>query len=81
MYSSILGTLRVATLEGQTVTLVLETLRSDQTLDLGGLGVWLLALTLGLNLTTDNKLADLKIGQNFVSKRENTLTLWPTGSG
>jgi len=41
------------------VTLVLETLGSNQTLDLGGLGVRLLALVLGLNLATDDKLADL----------------------
>lgn len=62
-YSSILGALRVAALECDTVALVLETLRGDQTLDLWRLGVWLLALTLWLNLTTDDELADL----NFTS--------------
>jgi hypothetical protein len=41
------------------VTLVLETLRGDQSLDLGSLGVWLLALTLWLDFTTNDKLADL----------------------
>lgn len=41
------------------MALVLETLGSDKTLDLGGLGVWLLALALWLNLTADNELADL----------------------
>jgi hypothetical protein len=41
------------------MTLVLEALGSNQTLDLGGLGVWLLALTLWLDFTTDDKLADL----------------------
>jgi len=41
------------------VALVLETLRSDQTLDLGGLGVGLCALLLGLNLTADDELANL----------------------
>jgi hypothetical protein len=41
------------------VALVLETLRSDQALDAGSLGVRLLALTLGLDLATDNVLADL----------------------
>lgn len=38
---------------------MLETLGSDQPLDLGGLGVRLLALTLGLDLTSDDVLADL----------------------
>jgi hypothetical protein len=41
------------------VTLVLETLRSNKTLDLGGLGVRLCALLLGLNLTADDELANL----------------------
>ena len=43
------------------MALVLQTLRSDQTLDLGSLGVGLLALALGLHLTTDDKLADLNL--------------------
>jgi len=59
LVSSILGALRVAALECDAVALVLQTLRSNQTLDLWCLGVWLLALTLWLNLTTDNELADL----------------------
>lgn len=58
-YGSILGGLGGTALEGHAVTLVLEALGSDQTLDLGGLGVWLLALTLWLHLTTDDELADL----------------------
>lgn len=66
-YGGILGLLSVAALQCNAVALVLETLGSDETLDLGGLGVWLLALTLGLNLTTDNKLANLN-RQHFVSK-------------
>jgi hypothetical protein len=41
------------------MALVLETLRSDQTLDLGGLGVRLRALLLGLDLAADNELANL----------------------
>jgi hypothetical protein len=41
------------------VALVLQALGSNQALDLGSLGVWLLALTLGLDLTADDKLADL----------------------
>ena len=60
-YGLVLDLLGLAPLEGSAVALVLETLRSDQTLDLGGLGVGLLALTLGLNLATDNVLADLSI--------------------
>jgi len=58
---SILGLLSIATLQGHTVTLVLQTLRSNETLDLGGLGVWLLSFTLWLNLTTDNELANIII--------------------
>jgi hypothetical protein len=42
------------------VALVLQTLGSNQALDLRGLGVWLLALTLWLDFTADNELADLK---------------------
>jgi hypothetical protein len=41
------------------MALVLDALRSDQTLDLGGLGIWLLALSLWLNLSSDNELTDL----------------------
>lgn len=59
-YGSILGLLRVAALESQTVALVLEALGGDEALDLGGLGVWLLALALGLDFTTDDELADLE---------------------
>jgi len=58
---SILGLLGVAALQCDAVTLVLETLRSNKTLDLGSLGIWLLALALRLNLTTDNELADIVI--------------------
>lgn len=42
------------------MALVLEALRSNKTLDLGSLGVWLCALLLGLNLAADDELADLK---------------------
>lgn len=49
------------------MTLVLKTLRSNETLDLRSLGVWLLALALWLNLTTDYELADLKFHEHFVS--------------
>ena len=66
-YGSILGLLRVATLEGDAVTLVLKTLWGDQTLDLRSLGVWLLALTLWLNLTTNDELANLNHRKKTVS--------------
>ena len=58
-YSSIFGPFGIAALERDAVTLVLETLRRNQTLDLWCLGVWLFAFTLWLNFTTDNELADL----------------------
>lgn len=55
----VLDLLGLATLEGDPVALVLETLGGDQALDLGGLGVRLLALTLGLDLATNDVLPDL----------------------
>lgn len=58
-YSSILGLLGVAALERNAVALVLETLWGNQALDLWCLGVWLLALTLWLNLAADDELANL----------------------
>ena len=58
-YGSVLGSLRAAALECDPVALVLETLGSNQTLDLGCLGVGLRALLLGLDLTADDELADL----------------------
>jgi len=42
------------------MSLALETLRSNETLNLGGLGVWLGTLLLGLDFTADNKLANLE---------------------
>ena len=56
-YGGVLGGLGTAALEGDAVTLVLETLRSNETLDPGSLGVWLGTLLLGLDLTTDDELA------------------------
>lgn len=41
------------------MALVLETLRSDEPLDSGGLGVGLLSFTLGLDLTTNDEFAEL----------------------
>lgn len=58
-YRLVLDLLGLTTLERNAVTLVLQTLGGDQSLDLGGLGVRRLALTLGLDLTSDDVLADL----------------------
>lgn len=55
----VLDLLGLASLESGAVALVLQTLGGDQPLDLGGLGVRLLALTLGLDLSSDDVLADL----------------------
>lgn len=49
----------MTTLESETMTLVLETLGSNEALDAWGLFVFFLALALGLDFTTDDKLADL----------------------
>lgn len=42
------------------MALMLKTLRGDKPLDLGSLGVGLLALVLGLDLTADDVLAELQ---------------------
>ena len=41
------------------VTLMLETLGSDKTLDTGSFGIWFLSLALRLNLTANDEAADL----------------------
>lgn len=61
-YGLVLDLLSLSPLESGTVALVLETLGSDQPLDLGSLGVRLLALTLGLDLAANDVLADLSRG-------------------
>jgi hypothetical protein len=58
-YGLILDLLSLSPLESGTVALVLKTLGSDEPLDLGSLGVRLLALALGLDFATDDVLADL----------------------
>ena len=58
-YRLILDLLGLAALERNAVALVLQALGSDESLDLGSLGVRLLALGLGLDLTSDDVLADL----------------------
>lgn len=55
----VLDLLGLAALESETVALVLQALGGDQSLDLGSLGVRLLALALGLDLSSDDVLADL----------------------
>jgi hypothetical protein len=55
----LLGRFRTAALEGDAVTLALEALGSDQTLDLGGLGVFLLSLTLGGDGAADDEFSVL----------------------
>jgi hypothetical protein len=62
-YGLVLDLLGLAALECDAVTLVLETLGSDQSLDTGSLGVRLLALALGLDFTSDNILSDLFGGE------------------
>jgi len=59
LVGSILGLLGVAALECDAVTLVLEALWGNKTLDLRCLGVWLLAFALWLDLTTDDELSDI----------------------
>ena len=58
-YGLVLDLLGLAALEGSAVALVLEALGGNQALDLGGLGVGLLVLTLGLDLAANDELADL----------------------
>jgi len=59
-YSSVFSGLSPSPLESNPVALVLETLRSNQSLDLGSLGERFLALNLGLNIAADNVLANLQ---------------------
>jgi hypothetical protein len=66
-YSLVLDLLGLAALEGGAMTLVLQALGSDQPLDLGRLCVGLLALTLGLDLSSNDVLADLLIRKFQVS--------------
>lgn len=59
--SSLLGGLGTVNLFGKASTLALQDNGGNQALDLGGLGVRLLALLLGGDLTTNDKLADIVI--------------------
>lgn len=69
-YGLVLDLLGLAALECDPVALVLETLGGDQTLDLGSLGVGLRALLLGLDLATDDVLADLYPGEDVIISPE-----------
>ena len=57
LVGSVLGSLRTSSLEGEAVSLVLDTLRGDESLDLGGLGIGLCTLLLGSDFATDDELA------------------------
>jgi len=56
---SILGRLGVSSLQCNAVSLVLHSLGSNESLDLGGLGVWLGALLLGHDFTSDDEFANI----------------------
>jgi hypothetical protein len=58
-YGCILAGFRATALEGDSVTLVLETLWGDETLNARSLGVWFGALFLWLDLTANDELANL----------------------
>ena len=60
-YRSILCSLRTTTLDCHQMTFVLETLRGDETLDSGSLGIWFLSLGLRLDFAADDEAADLVI--------------------
>jgi hypothetical protein len=77
-YRSILGSFRTTTLESHEMALVLETLRSDETLDAGSLGVGFLAFGLGLDFATDDELADLRT-HNYVSPKYPLTMITETG--
>jgi len=53
------GGLGVSSLQCDAVSLVLHALRGDESLDLGGLGVWFGAFLLGDDLTTNDKFANV----------------------
>jgi hypothetical protein len=59
-YGGVFAGLCSATLERETVTLVLETLGSNEALDARSLGVWLRTLLLGLDLTTNDEFTNLE---------------------
>ena len=80
-YRSIFGGLCTATLDGHQMSLMLETLWSDETLDARSFGVWFLALVLRLNLAANNETADLPKIQSVTSLKISSITASPTGEG
>lgn len=75
-YGLVLDLLGLAALERNAVALVLQALGGNQALDARSLGVGLLALALGLDLATDNVLADLLFAEKF----RISLRLWLSDS-
>ncbi len=65
----ILARLGPTALESNSVTLVLETLRSDEALDLGGFGVGFLAFAFGLDFSADDEFADYVISMSVALPR------------
>lgn len=57
LVGGILGGFCTSSLQRNAVSLVLHSLRGDESLDLGGLGVWFGTLLLGDNFTTDDEFA------------------------
>ena len=58
---SILGCLGTSSLQGDSVSLVLQSLRGNQSLDLGSLGIGLCTFLLGDNFTANDKFAVEKL--------------------
>ena len=58
-YGCIFGSLGVAALQGNSVSFMLESLRSDKTLDTGSFGVGFLAFAFGLDFAANDEFAHL----------------------
>jgi hypothetical protein len=69
----ILGRLRATTLQRDTVAFVLETLRSDETLDLGSFSVGFGAFLLGGDFASNNEFAGLLLVQGCGSVMLGTI--------
>ena len=67
----------MATLKSHAVTFVLQALRSNKTLDAGGLGVWFLAFAFGLDFTTDDEFADLYDTNTISNKLPSHVAISP----
>jgi len=71
-YGGVLARFGSAALECDPVALVLQALGSDQALDARSLGVWLRALLLGLDLTTNDEFADLHMSRSAMMVSDST---------